>query len=67
MTPIEKAKELINRYRPYAYGNDNQEDHEQIFYYKQCALIVVDEILLGYMGNPKVKYWTEVKQEIEKL
>ena len=34
---------------------------------KQCALIAVDEILLGYMGNPKVKYWQEVKQEIEKL
>jgi hypothetical protein len=27
----------------------------------------VDEILLGYMGNPKVKYWEQVKQEIEKL
>lgn len=71
MTPKEKARELINRYRPYAYGNDNQEDYEQTFYYKQCALIAVDEILnnknspLDYESD--IEYWQEVKTEIEKL
>ena len=39
---------------------------------KQCALIAVDEILnvksfLKSMPLQDVKYWQEVKQEIEKL
>lgn len=44
---------------------------------KQCALIAVNEILnqlsllelspLGTYTNPKIEYWLEVKQEIEKL
>ena len=56
MTAKEKAIELIRKF--YSIG---------AIQCKQCALIAVDEILLGYMGNPKVKYWQEVKQEIEKL
>jgi hypothetical protein len=53
-----KAKELVDRF----YNEVKYMERA-----KQCALIAVDEILLGYMGNPKVKYWKEVKQEIEKL
>jgi hypothetical protein len=41
---------------------------------KQCALIAVDEILKAvnnpdetYLMKHSVNYWTEVKQEIEKL
>lgn len=44
---------------------------------KQCALIAVDEILkqlspldlspLGTYTNPKIEYWLDVKNEIEKL
>jgi hypothetical protein len=44
---------------------------------KQCTLIAVDEIIpelsplelhpLGTYRNPKIEYWQEVKQEIEKL
>ena len=43
---------------------------------KQCALIAVDEVLEEldhlpfddqYFGTSKMKYWQEVKQEIEKL
>ena len=74
MTPKEKAEQLISNFSPYVYcyiGSGmltNTFDNEAIkMNAKQCALIAVDEILLGYMGNPKVKYWTEVKQEIEKL
>ncbi len=74
MTPKEKAEQLISNFSPYVYcymGSGmltNTCDDEAIkMNAKQCALIAVDEILLGYMGNPKVKYWTEVKQEIEKL
>lgn len=72
MIPAEKAQELINKYRPYAYGNDNQEDYEQIFYYKQCALIAVDEILNHHsqeQGLYRIDtyYWQSVKTELEKL
>jgi hypothetical protein len=74
ITPKEKAEQLISNFSPYVYcyiGSGmltNTFDNEAIkMNAKQCALIAVDEILLGYMGNPKVKYWTEVKQEIEKL
>ena len=58
MTPKEKAEELCNKHY---HMNTHCDD------VKKCALITVNEILLGYMGNPKVKYWEEVKQEIEKL
>ena len=34
---------------------------------KQCALITCNEVL-GYMGADRgYNYWTEVKQEIEKI
>ena len=63
MTPREKAVELVHK-----FGMENQ-------YYeraKQCALIAVDEILnvtAGLNGwiDGFQSYWTEVKQEIEKL
>ena len=49
MTPKEKAKELINKYLPYADGVERQEDEDQIIEHyenaKQCALIAVDEML----------------------
>jgi hypothetical protein len=61
MTPKEKAEELVQKYSSINYDLNDVENH------KEGALIAVDEILLGYMGNPKVKYWQEVKQEIEKL
>jgi hypothetical protein len=65
MTPKEKAFILVSQF----HNVQPLEDDCNITMYEaqQCALITVDEILLGYMGNPKVKYWQEVKQEIEKL
>lgn len=38
MTPKEKAKELLNKYSMPIDGHKN-------IYYKQCALIAVDEII----------------------
>lgn len=63
MTPKEKAEQLYKRFQ------DSLPDAVEIdkLTIQQCALIAVDEILLGYMGNPKVKYWKEVKQQIESL
>jgi hypothetical protein len=68
MTPKEKAKELYFK----------MHSQEQIVSKeaKQCALIAVDEIIneypnakpmIVYMTNPRVRYWEEVKKEIEAL
>jgi uncharacterized protein YydD (DUF2326 family) len=73
MTPKEKAKELVDKYsdnivvkfQEYAgahYSELELSDTET----KQCALICVDEIL-EFHDRIDVKYWKEVKQEIEKL
>jgi hypothetical protein len=65
MKPKEKAVDLVNKYLQIYDGKVNIS--------KQCALIAVDEIL--YIDNIKpyilhkeiIKYYIEVKQEIEKL
>ena len=63
MTPQEKAKELIDKFT-FEIGNFNA---------KQCALIAVDEILdilvgiYDYDYEVLHPYWTEVREEIEKL
>lgn len=59
MTPKDKAKELFMR---------NFEITVDDYCAKQCALIAVDEII---KANPHrvstMKYWNEVRHEIEKL
>ena len=72
MTPKEKAKELFNKY--YSYLKSNlMDDKEAIEDAKQCALIAVDEIIEAIewheyeTPNKEIRYWQEVKQEIEKL
>ena len=57
MTAKEKAIELYNKFQ---FMWILKEDS------KQCALICVDEIL-EFHDRIDVKYWTEVKQEINKL
>jgi hypothetical protein len=64
MTPKDKAKQLYDRYcNMSSYCDDANE----------CALITVDEIMkaIGWdemeLGVDRDNYWTEVKQEIEKL
>jgi hypothetical protein len=64
MTPKEKADYLIRQ-----MTIDFSIEFEQS---KQCALIAVDEILLIEIINESVddfylRYWIEVKQEINKL
>ena len=64
MTAKEKAKELFEKYKnikinnTYLYPSDS--------YCKQCALICVDEIL-EFHDRIYVKYWKEVKEEINKI
>jgi hypothetical protein len=65
MTPKEKANELFYKMDMIIYTD--QDNWKQQC--KQCALIAVDEVLnLCWNGNEVgIKYWQEVKQEIEKL
>lgn len=65
MTPKEKAEELVDKF---IKTNGNT------FFAKECALIAVDEILKvqknitdKYLELSFATFWTEVKQEIEKL
>jgi hypothetical protein len=76
MTPKEKAEELVDRYFKllnYEFGDlvYSLRDKQP----KQCALIAVQYIITANPhSNPlntdvysTMKYWEEVKQEIEKL
>jgi hypothetical protein len=75
MTPKEKAIELVDKflrtYKVSLYPPFNKASDEA----KQCALIAVDEIInANPHSNPlntnvysTMKYWQEVKQELEKL
>ena len=65
MTPKEKATELSNKYfeQFLAFG-----EYLSIEKANKCALIAVQEILLQILWDKgAVKYWNEVKQEIENL
>ena len=71
MTPKEKAEELVDKYRNtiMSFLSDNMKDMNA----KKCALIAVDEIIDAIdwheyeVPNDQLKFWLEVKQEIEKL
>ena len=75
MTIKEKAKELVDKFRSLSIVTDyNSNDHNEVS--KQCALISVDEILgimelWGFTSDAyflnTLKYWKEVKTEIEKI
>lgn len=58
MTPKEKALELVHKYYIHSLKG------------KECALIAVNEMLddaSEELFAKKIKYWQEVKQEIENL
>ena len=66
MTPKEKAKELVDKFTLYLGTDVNGEEcYVDIIESKRCALICVDEI--NIVTNYEVKYWKEVKQEINEL
>ena len=78
MSPKSKAIELYNNFYNTSSHPHHIESRQQ--FAKQCALIAVDEIIKSsparspindssdFMPHFKaVKYWQEVKQEIEKL
>lgn len=76
MTPKEKAKELLDKYRTHIRIADacsclNSIDEIDIA--KKCALIVVDEVLKSvlsgydYDQDSEEPFWQEVKTEINNL
>lgn len=75
-TPKEKAEELIQKFKKYAYSNAslNSDLFYRVLTYNatQCALMAVDEVikyakLWGDMADDDVKEFEKVKQELEKL
>jgi hypothetical protein len=68
MTPKEKAKELVEKII-FQIKYNTQPSTVQ-FVAKQCALIVVDEIIKSnknfFLGHTN-DYWQEVQQEIENI
>jgi hypothetical protein len=76
MTPQEKANELVNKHRIVLIQSDTDAGEEIICttIAKQCALVVVDEVIANIEPSvsmdiitARIKYWQEVKEEIEKL
>jgi hypothetical protein len=63
MTPKEKAKELVDKFKLSTGANTKI----NIYVAKQCALIAVDEILKLDIYKSDQWYWEEVKEEINLL
>lgn len=82
MTPQEKAKDLIYKiaakYNNTTYEGAKESDkYVNIMFapdsefWRECALIAIDEILkanaVWHINSIPHKYWTNVKNEIQKL
>ena len=63
MTPKEKAQKLVEQFSSVLIYDEVYEDSIK------CALIAVDEILNNeeLLNHLDFEWWSEVKQEIEKL
>jgi hypothetical protein len=75
-TPKQKAVELINKFTIRTKFLDEFKgwiEHIDSSHAKQFALVAVDEILnilnfsLDFKMNKSIKYWLDVKDEIENL
>lgn len=77
MTPKEKAQEIFNKFY---FAKDKDGFHSMSKYRaRECAYIALDEIIEQwdyidtYLGdgngelNPNLKYWYEVKKEMQKI
>jgi hypothetical protein len=79
MTPKEKAEELFSKYyNSIEHTLSEEYSPHEMFVVKQCALIAVNEIIYEiieidsqmsetHLLDKNLKYWQEVKKEIEKL
>jgi hypothetical protein len=74
-SPKEKAKELFDQYHNLIQEIGGELGHEILvsIIAKESCLIAVDEILyilnlsLDFKMNKSIKYWLEVKEEINNL
>lgn len=71
MTPKEKAIELVEQFMEHTVEWDKVKEvaFDSEYHAKQCALIAVDEILNNkeLLNHLDFEWWSEVKQEINKL
>ena len=71
MEAKEKSKELVNKFMDYASSETMTKHHDenrQLSNAKECALIVVNELIKATKGFIYDNdFWEEVKKEIEKL
>lgn len=71
MTPKEKAKELVDKYKPLCAGFSGGKINKE--YSKQAALIAVNIIKQAIdwhdyeFPNEEYNYWEQVEQEIQNL
>ena len=73
MTPKEKAEELVERFGRVIRFQDTYYSEEELYKMhkkdvKECALICVEQMIEACEGYIKgIKYWQEVKQEINNI
>ena len=65
MTPQEKAVELYTKYEQ--LGRDFTRGVSMHEFAKQCALICCDQVLSDMGADRGYSYWTEVKEEVNRL
>lgn len=66
MTAKEQAEDLILKFKS-SESQDGYNDVRDFHSAIRCSLITVDQILEIIDSNYDFIYWTEVKQELEKL
>ena len=64
MTPKEKAKELIEKFKQESFA---QTEHFKLVNAKECAMLYVDEVLDLKLEKSDYYFYSEVKHEILKL
>ena len=70
MTAKEKAKELIEKYSKVEIQIGGEYDgymSMQLHDAKECALILVDEIIKDTYGGAQLRRWEAVKSELHSL
>ena len=64
-TPQEKAVELYRKYEQ--LGRDFTRGVSMHEFAKQCALICCDQVLSDMGADRGHRYWTQVKEHVQKL
>lgn len=66
-TPKEKAIQLVDKFEEHSFM-DIDSRISAFDSVKKCALIAVEEIIITFIEiDPNIRYWQEVKNELNKL